>query len=336
MAKTAQKQFEAENKIVELSDESLYKPDPAVAQQISQARPWRTDQHYFKQVRMSAVAMVKIVMHAKEGVREPQETNYEVMGILQGRIEANTLVVTDAFALPIKGSAVEVTLPQEATEYLVNYLELIKQVGKGENVIGWYHSHPGYRPFLSGIDVGTQRTNQMYQDPWLAVVVDPVKTVNAGQVDMKAFRTFPEGYTPPNVSKAEWEAIPADRIADFGAHANSYYPLEMSYYKSSADKVLLDLLWERFWVMTLTSSPLLFNRDYNDKQIRDITEKLETAESELGHGRFMGMGFPTEKRGKEESQLSKVTRDSNKATVEILQGLFGQVIKDCLFNSKPQ
>lgn len=32
-----------------------------------------------------------------------------------------------------------------------------------ENVVGWYHSHPGYGCWLSGIDVGTQMTNQKYQ-----------------------------------------------------------------------------------------------------------------------------------------------------------------------------
>lgn len=40
-----------------------------------------------------------------------------------------------------------------------------------ENVIGWYHSHPGYGCWLSGIDVGTQMTNQQFQEPFVAIVV---------------------------------------------------------------------------------------------------------------------------------------------------------------------
>ena len=40
-----------------------------------------------------------------------------------------------------------------------------------ENVIGWYHSHPGYGCWLSGIDVSTQMLNQKYQEPFVAVVV---------------------------------------------------------------------------------------------------------------------------------------------------------------------
>jgi COP9 signalosome complex subunit 5 len=35
-------------------------------------------------------------------------------------------------------------------------------------------SHPGYGCWLSGIDVGTQTTNQKFSDPYLAVVVSAV------------------------------------------------------------------------------------------------------------------------------------------------------------------
>ena len=40
-----------------------------------------------------------------------------------------------------------------------------------ENVIGWYHSHPGYGCWLSGIDVSTQMLNQQFQEPFVAIVV---------------------------------------------------------------------------------------------------------------------------------------------------------------------
>ena len=45
------------------------------------------------------------------------------------------------------------------------------QVARLENVIGWYHSHPGYGCWLSGIDVSTQMLNQQFQEPWVALVV---------------------------------------------------------------------------------------------------------------------------------------------------------------------
>ena len=35
-------------------------------------------------------------------------------------------------------------------------LEMLKQTGRPEMVVGWYHSHPGFGCWLSGIDMATQ------------------------------------------------------------------------------------------------------------------------------------------------------------------------------------
>ena len=64
--------------------------------------------------------------------------------------------------------------------------------GRLENMVGWYHSHPGYGCWLSGIDCQTQMTQQMFQEPFLAIVIDPHRTIAAGKVELGAFRTYPE------------------------------------------------------------------------------------------------------------------------------------------------
>lgn len=60
-----------------------------------------------------------------------------------------------------------VDLPLGPRPTLIPFL----QVKRLENVAGWYHSHPGYGCWLSGIDVDTQMNNQKFQDPFVAVVV---------------------------------------------------------------------------------------------------------------------------------------------------------------------
>ncbi len=70
-----------------------------------------------------------------------------------------------------------VNAQQEAYEYMSSYTLSAKEVNRPENVIGWYHSHPGYGCWLSGIDVDTQMQNQQYQDPFVAIVV---KTIALG------------------------------------------------------------------------------------------------------------------------------------------------------------
>lgn len=56
----------------------------------------------------------------------------------------------------------------------------------------------------------------------------------------------------------------------------------MSYFKSALDRRLLDSLWNKYWVNTLSSSGLLTNADYTTGQIFDLSEKLEQSESALG------------------------------------------------------
>lgn len=142
--------------------------------------------------------------------------------------------------------------------------------------MGWYHSHPGYGCWLSGIDVNTQLTNQQFQDPFVAVVVschfvpfspavsslywsqiDPNRTISAGKVDIGAFRTYPPSYTPPSAAASEYQSIPLNKIEDFGVHANQYYQLDVEVFTSVLDKELLGLLWNKYWVNTLSQSPLI-------------------------------------------------------------------------------
>ncbi|CAA0812412.1 COP9 signalosome complex subunit 5b [Striga hermonthica] len=174
--------------------------------------------------------------------------------------------------------------------------------------------------------------NQQFQEPFLAVVIDPTRTVSAGKVDIGAFRTYPEGYKPPDEPVSEYQTIPLNKIEDFGVHCKQYYALDITYFKSSLDCHLLDLLWNKYWVNTLSSSPLLGNGDYVAGQISDLAEKIEQAENQLSHSRFGSLIATPQRKKEEESQLSKITRDSATITVEQVHGLMSQVIKDILFN----
>jgi COP9 signalosome complex subunit 5 len=214
-----------------------------------------------------------MAMHAKSG------GNIEVMGVMQGKVQGDTFVVIDAFALPVEGTETRVNAAAEANEYMVDFLESAKAAGRQEHVVGWYHSHPGYGCWLSGIDVGTQMTNQRYQEPFLAIVVDPHRTVASGKVEIGAFRTYPEGYRPPGGGPSEYQTIPLDKVEDFGVHAAQYYPLEVSFFKSALDGALLDALWGKYWVSTLSSSPLAATRELAAGQLADVARKLEAAEA---------------------------------------------------------
>ncbi|KAL2633314.1 hypothetical protein R1flu_004793 [Riccia fluitans] len=333
-AAVARQTWELENNIqmetpggTAVDADAMYQYDEAAQAAIQQQKPWTKDPHFFKNVKISALALLKMVVHARSG------GTIEVMGLMQGKTDGDTIIIMDAFALPVEGTETRVNAQADAYEYMVQYAQTNKQVGRLENVVGWYHSHPGYGCWLSGIDVSTQMLNQQYQEPFLAVVIDPTRTVSAGKVEIGAFRTYPQGYKPPDEPPSEYQTIPLNKIEDFGVHYKQYYSLDITYFKSSLDSHLLDLLWNKYWVNTLSSSPLLGNRDYVAGQVSDLAEKLEQAESQLAHsGRIGGFLMPPQRKKEEESQLAKITRDSSKITVEQVHGLMSQVIKDILFN----
>jgi COP9 signalosome complex subunit 5 len=114
------------------------------------------------------------------------------MGQLLGTFQGDTVIVLDTFALPGEGTETRVTALDEAYEYMVTYKELLEkvwvrmqcacprishgmlgrlQVMPRENTVGWYHSHPGFGCYLSGIDVDTTRNHQKYMGPYIAIVV---------------------------------------------------------------------------------------------------------------------------------------------------------------------
>jgi COP9 signalosome complex subunit 5 len=218
---------------------------------------------------------MKMTMHARSG------GELEVMGLMQGYVDGTALVVTDAFRLPVEGTETRVNAQSEADEYMVEYSRLSREEvgggGRQENIIGWYHSHPGYGCWLSGIDVETQKLQQMYQDPFVAVVVDPHRTVSSGKVDIGAFRTLPPDYKGDAAGADGGGSVPLNKAADFGAHADKYYPLEVEHFKSTLDDRLLESLWNRYWVQTLSQNPLLTNRDYTAKQMGDLAGKAAQA-----------------------------------------------------------
>lgn len=52
-----------------------------------------------------------------------------------------------------------------------------------EMVVGWYHSHPGFGCWLSGVDINTQQSFEALSERAVAVVVDPIQSVK-GKVQL--------------------------------------------------------------------------------------------------------------------------------------------------------
>eukprot|EP01061_Rhynchopus_euleeides_P046149 TRINITY_DN8644_c0_g1_i1.p1 TRINITY_DN8644_c0_g1~~TRINITY_DN8644_c0_g1_i1.p1 ORF type:complete len:351 (+),score=111.72 TRINITY_DN8644_c0_g1_i1:57-1109(+) len=346
-ATVAQKQWEAENK-VRATDE-YYRYNTQDTKQKHKEAPWKKSPRYFERVKMSALALVKIVMHAKTGkgkagrISSDSGNWIEVMGVMQGYVQDGCFVVLDSFALPVEAHEVECNLTQEATEYLVTYIEKAGKVGKGEPVVGWYHSHPGYQCFLSKTDCISQRRYQQYSDPFLAVVVDPVRTISTGKVEVKAFRTLPESEVGDGAAMPK--DVSGDKIEELGVYAHWYYELPIEVFKSSSDEEALTLLWGKFWSSTLASSPLTTNRFFIDRQIGSMEKLLEKTENELALSQAptkLSVGISstgtstvsTTQSKKDNEYMQDAAKAADSLTGEVLQGLLGMVVKDAVFNRR--
>ncbi|XP_065174813.1 COP9 signalosome complex subunit 5-like [Sycon ciliatum] len=315
--------FELENEVSKVASvDEIFHFNAEEQKEVQSARPWSKDPNYFKEVKISALALLKMVMHARSGGQ------YEIMGLMTGKVDGNTMIVLDSFALPVQGTETRVNAQSEANEYMVEYKIEAEKIGRNENAIGWYHSHPGYGCWLSGIDCHTQMNNQTFQEPFVAVVIDPVRTISAGKVNLGAFRTYPKNYKAAQDSEqSEYQSIPLDKIEDFGVHAKEYYQLDVSYFKSSTDSRMLDLLWNKYWLTTLSASPLFTNASYLAEQIADIAKKI----SDLAKGEKRPMAL-LRQSDVVDPKLHKISCDGVKASSEAIHGLIAQGIKECLFN----
>ena len=153
----------------------------------------------------------------------------------------------------------------------------------------------------------------------------------------RALLADPQGYKPPEGADSEFESVPLSKIEDFGAHQNQYYQLEISYFKSSCDTALLNAIWNKYWIATLSASPLLSNAPYISATMQDLADKIESAEGGLSHfgrggggGSYLLMG--SERTKKDDSQLKKIVRDASKISREHLQGAMTQAMKMIVFN----
>ena len=79
-------------------------------------------------------------------------------------------------------------------------LDMLKQTGRPEMVVGWYHSHPGFGCWLSGVDINTQQSFETLSTRAVAVVVDPIQSVKGEGRERERERSRKE----VNIENSSW------------------------------------------------------------------------------------------------------------------------------------
>jgi len=291
-----------------LKDEFLFKYDQTL-QVKNRESSAKEDPEYFKYTKISSLALLKMLLHARSACagESADGKTLEVMGMLLGKTDGNSFIIVDTFPIK-KGDEASVQLTDEDYEYIVDTCEKMKKVGRMEEIIGWYHSHPALGVFLSGTDIRTQRVQQQFQDPYLAIVIDPISTISTGKPRLGAFRTYPKDYKPKE--PVNWvTAQTVFGIDDPGYYKDEFYPLEISVFKSSLDTTMFEMLWNKYWVKGLASSKNLLTREYSSAKITDVAVNLERVGKDIGNS---SAGYFFQKRKRRMHSFSKYVKKLRK------------------------
>eukprot|EP00002_Diphylleia_rotans_P011969 TRINITY_DN234_c0_g1_i1.p1 TRINITY_DN234_c0_g1~~TRINITY_DN234_c0_g1_i1.p1 ORF type:complete len:260 (-),score=71.48 TRINITY_DN234_c0_g1_i1:257-1036(-) len=199
----------------------------------------------------------------------------EVMGLMLGEfVDDYTVRVVDVFAMPQSGTGVSV----EAVDpvFQTKMLDMLKQTGRPEVVVGWYHSHPGFGCWLSGVDMNTQQSFEQLNPRAVAVVIDPIQSVK-GKVVIDAFRlvnpqTIMSGQearqTTSNLGHLHKPSIQA-LIHGLNRH---YYSMAINYRKNELEQKMLLNLHKRKWIDGLQLTKFDDHATQNEKAVSDLCE----------------------------------------------------------------
>merc|ERR1719238_2217745 len=225
-----------------------------------------------EQVYVSSLALLKMLKHGRMGVP------MEVMGLMLGEfIDDYTIRVVDVFSMPQSGNSVSV----EAVDpvFQTKMLDMLKQTGRPEMVVGWYHSHPGFGCWFSGTDMNTQQSFEQLNPRAVGVVVDPIQSVK-GKVVIDCFRLInPQmlmlgqepRQTTSNLGHLNKPSITA-LIHGLNRH---YYSIAINYRKNDLEQKMLLNLGRKKWQDGLKLENFDKHQGDNEEIVKEMTDLTE-------------------------------------------------------------
>ncbi|KAF7301811.1 MPN domain-containing protein [Mycena indigotica] len=223
-------------------------------------------------IHISSLALLKMLKHGRAGVP------MEVMGLLLGEfVDEYTIQIVDVFAMPQSGTTVSV----ESVDHVfqTKMLEMLKQTGRPEMVVGWYHSHPGFGCWLSSTDINTQQSFESLNSRAVGVVIDPIQSVK-GKVVIDAFRlinpqTIMSGREPrqttSNIGHINKPSIQA-LIHGLNRH---YYSIAVAWRKTELEQAMLMNLHKRNWTEGLKLRDFNGHKESNEKAVKAMLNLSE-------------------------------------------------------------
>lgn len=190
-------------------------------------------------------------------------------------VDDYTVHVIDVFAMPQSGTGVSVEAVDDV--FQTRMMDMLRQTGRNQMVVGWYHSHPGFGCWLSSVDINTQQSFQQLNQRAVAVVVDPIQSVK-GKVVIDAFRLInptslmmgqEPRQTTSNLGHLNKPSIQA-LIHGLNRH---YYSININYKKTPLEEQMLLNLHKTDWASGLQIKDYAV-QDHDNKEAVDRMVKL--------------------------------------------------------------
>ena len=336
------------------NNNNLYAYDVVKVDSVRAQMPWSVDPKWFKRVKVSPSATIKMMMHGQSGVDKGIKKNgkpVEVMGILIGRPDTedpHALIISDAYALPIEGFETSVVADNIEVQNFQIQLGDMVELTRLEQFCGWYHTHPfdvdvNSHCFFSNTDISTQLNWQMSEDrngnPFLGIVIDPLRSLAKGRPEMAAFRAYPPGFAPP-LNETPDGTFCADKKTNeekWGASWSSYYKMEMDYFMSPLAQSTLGILKNNFlWQNSFTSTPML-EPDHQQRLAERVGAVAKQLDS-VGLNSMRSMGGEEAMAGgsggdapQREEGISKIAQTGGELAAEQCKGCAAQLAKLKMF-----
>lgn len=226
----------------------------------------------------SPVALMKMLKHGRVG------TPFEVMGLMLGEfIDDYSIRCIDVFAMPQRASSVNVESVDPV--FQARMIDMLKQTGRYEMVVGWYHSHPSFGCWLSSVDMNTQQSFEQLNERSVATVVDPIQSVK-GKVEMDSFRLMNTqfamlGQQPRQTTSCRGHLKKPSIQALIHGLNRRYYSIINVFHKEKAEEGMLKQLDRVMWDAGLRVEDPKKHRKKNEEQIADIKSLAKTWKKRL-------------------------------------------------------
>ena len=140
-------------------------------------------------------------------VRAARGTKNEIIGLLIGRLQDNTIIIEDSVTGESSAEPHRAILSSNALAKIADGLVTGRIKG---NIVGWYHSHTHGGLFFSETDIATQRKLQQFSTLIAGMVVD------ASNGDVGFFRVEPQS--------GQAVRVPAERITVYAELSEAIPP----------------------------------------------------------------------------------------------------------------